>query len=417
MTSAETDSVVSRPGSDDEKTADQNAVVPGRFGAPFSRRRRSETRSAGSSVGRQNGFSVASQPRGHAVVNRDHALDRGGARLLGAVDAEHPPGLFRGQLRDAADEIRQRHFVPPDDRFDKGRRVADALAHGRLPGCGRCRSTGQLHDVVANAQARSRDEEVRGMVRGDIGKHVVVCSEPAPRGVVECQQAAVHQGCGRRAQDVGGERRLCGAGLENGAHPDLGGQRQRDAIHRRASRGLRRDIEMIDDGADDGVAAQVTHRHRRLKRSPDDVDEELPCVRTSRVVRGLANGGETTGQRHHRDGRLVGAVLRSRRAGQHDDADQDGKESASANGLTHEQPRGSELIDTGWRSCRLRWNQPRGRYSAPGDRNYKVNSPRGLSLSFAPARAGAVRIGHVVVIPVQVLSIRVAAFALRQCRQ
>ena len=226
------------------------------------------------------------------------------------------------------------------------------------------------------------------MVRGDIGKHVAVCSEPAPRGVVECQQAAVHQGCGRRAQDVGGERLLSGAGLENGAHPDLGGQRKRDVIHRRASRGLRRNIEMIDDGADDGLAAQVTHRHRRLKRSPDDVDEELPGVRMSRVVCGLANGGETTGQRHHRDGRLGGAVLRSRRAGQHDDADQDGEESASANGLTHEQPRGSELIDTGWRSCRLRWNQPRGRYSAPGDRNYKVNSPRGLSLSFAPAPGG-----------------------------
>ena len=29
--SVETDSVVSRPGSDDEKTADQNAVVPGKL--------------------------------------------------------------------------------------------------------------------------------------------------------------------------------------------------------------------------------------------------------------------------------------------------------------------------------------------------------------------------------------------------
>ena len=211
------------------------------------------------------------------------------------------------------------------------------------------------------------------MARRDLGEHVGVRRKPLPRRVVECQQAAVHQGCGRRAQDVRGERLLLRTGLEDGTHPHLGGQRQRQPIGRGTERRLRRPVEMIEDGTDDGLPAHASDRHRRLKRSPDDVDEELSRVGMSGVVHGLADRGEAAGQRHRGHGRLAGAVLRSRRAGRHDDAEEDGEESASANGLTHEQPRGSELIYTGCRTCRRRWDQPRGRYSAPGDKNYKVN--------------------------------------------
>ena len=310
--------------------------------------------------------------RGHAVEGRDHAPDRGGSRLLGPLDAEHGtwpvPGSSCAKLPMKYDSATS--FRPTTALMNAAGSVA-RLPDGRFPGCGRCGATGQLRHVVANPQAGCGDEEVRGMTRGDIGKHVAVFRKPATRGVVERQQAAVHQGCGRRAQDVGGERLLLRTGLEDGGHPHLGGQRQRQALRRRAWRRLRRPVEMIEDGADDVLTAHASDRHRCLKQSPDDVDEELPRVGMSLVVRDLANGGEAAGQRHRRDGRLAGAVLRSRRAGRHDDADEHGEESASANGLTHEQPRGSELIYTGWRTC-AGWGQPRGRYSAPGDRNYKA---------------------------------------------
>ena len=72
------------------------------------------------------------------------------------------------------------------------------------------------------------------------------------------------------------------------------------------------------------------------------------------------------------------------------------------------------MIYTGWRTCRLRWNQPRGRYSAPGDRNYKVKSAPGLSLSFAPRLTAGGRDRSEPSRYLDVLSIRVAAFGLRQ---